>query len=230
MRAMASEQPLSVPEAILQRRNVRHFREEPIDDALLERLIQLTVRAPSSWNFQPWRIVVVREPARRALLAEACFRQPQVREAPVDFVFAVSQMGWRHTMDEIVETARRAGAWPETYVEMLRKVAPQSQEALGARLREFNTKDALIAATHLALAAESLGLGSAYLNGYDEEKVKDVVGAGGDPDIGVCLVMAVGHPAERGSDPGRLPISRTVFSEDLRTPWQGAAPGGAESV
>jgi nitroreductase len=98
--------PLSVPDAIRRRRNVRHFAPDPIDDALLIQLIDLTVAAPSSWNFQPWRIVVVRDEARRLLLCDACFRQPQVREAPVSFVFAISHSGWRATLDEVFPPRR----------------------------------------------------------------------------------------------------------------------------
>ena len=211
--------PLPVPDAIRQRRNVRHFAPDPIDDATLAQLVELTVSAPSSWNFQPWRIVVVRDPEQRARLTDACFRQPQVREAPVTFVFAISHSGWRATMDEIFEIATGRGAWAPERVQSLRQYATRFQEGVGDGLREFNVKDALIAATHLSLAAESLGLGSAFLNGYDEAKVKAVIGAEGDDDIGVALVMPVGVPTERGGNPGRLPLARTVFVDDLSHPW-----------
>lgn len=211
--------PLSVPDAIRHRRNVRHFAPDPIDDARLAELIDLTVAAPSSWNFQPWRIVAVRDEERRRRLCDACFRQPQVREAPVTFVFAISHSGWRATMDEVFEIAIAHGAWLPERTESVRQVAVRFQEGIGEGLREYNVKDALIAATHLSLAAESLGLGSAFMNGFSEDKVKAVIGAEGDDDIGVALVMPIGVPAERGQNPGRLPIERVVFLDDLEQPW-----------
>ncbi len=211
--------PLSVPDAILRRRSVRHFATTPVPDELLERLLRLGVAAPSSWNLQPWRIVVVRDAERRARLAEACYGQAQAREAPVLLVFAISQGGWREHLEEVVSTAVAKGAWSAEYAATFRRIAPQAQEGLGERLREFNTKDALIAATHVALAAESVGLGSSFMNGYSESKVKAVIGAADEPDIGVALVLALGTPLERGRDPGRLPLGATVFDGELARPW-----------
>lgn len=211
--------PLPTPQAILQRRSVRHYRDEPVDESLLARLLELTVAAPSSWNLQPWRIVVVQDAENRARLADACFKQPQPKEAGAVFVFAISHAGWRDVFDEVIDEATERGAWSAGYVEMFRKMAAGSQEGLGDRLREYNTKDALIAATHLSLAAESLGLGSSFMNGFDESRVKEVIGAADDDDIGVVLVLAIGHPEVRGQNPGRLPLSRTVFAESLDHPW-----------
>jgi len=211
--------PLSVPDAIARRRSVRHFEPAPVPDDVVERLLRLATSAPSSWNLQPWRIVVVRDPEQRARLAAACYHQPQVREAPVVFVFAIEIGGWRAAIDDVIRIASDAGAWTPEYVTGYRKYATGSQEAIGESLREYDTKDALIAATHLALAAESFGLGSCFMNGYAEEQVKAVIGAEGRDDIGVSLVLPIGHPAQRGSDPGRLPLSRTVFADSLHTPW-----------
>jgi nitroreductase len=215
--------PLPVPDAVLKRRNVRHFRPDPLAPGLLDRLVELAVKAPSSWNLQPWRIVVVRDAAQRERLYAACFGQVQVREAPVSFVFAISQGGWRSVMDDVVRAARERGAWEAGYADAMPRLATRAQEALGERLREYNVKDALIAATHLVLSAESMGLGTCFMNGYDEARVKEVVGAGADPDVGVALVLSVGYAERRGRDPGRLPLERVVFAERLDAPWRGAA-------
>ncbi len=53
------------------RRDVRHFRSEPLPDGTLERLIEIACLAPSVGLSQPWRFVVVDDPHRRAaVLAE----------------------------------------------------------------------------------------------------------------------------------------------------------------
>src|SRR5215213_10694600 len=49
-------------------RAVRHFTDQPVDDALIERLLRLASRAPSARNVQPWRFIVVRDqPTKGAL-------------------------------------------------------------------------------------------------------------------------------------------------------------------
>ncbi|CAN5166979.1 5,6-dimethylbenzimidazole synthase [soil metagenome] len=52
------------------RRDVRHFRSEPLPEGALERLIDTACLAPSVGLSQPWRFVVVDDPARRAAVLE----------------------------------------------------------------------------------------------------------------------------------------------------------------
>jgi 5,6-dimethylbenzimidazole synthase len=48
------------------RRDVRRFRTDPVDDALLDTILRLAVLAPSVGNSQPWRFVKVDDAHRRA--------------------------------------------------------------------------------------------------------------------------------------------------------------------
>jgi len=50
------------------RRDVRRFRRDPLPRGMLERLIQLACLAPSVGLSQPWRFVIVDDPARRAAI------------------------------------------------------------------------------------------------------------------------------------------------------------------
>lgn len=53
------------------RRSVRAFRKEPVPKAVLERLLEAAITAPSSTNRQPWRFAVVTSPSLKARLVEA---------------------------------------------------------------------------------------------------------------------------------------------------------------
>ncbi len=48
------------------RRDVRHFRPDPVDDGVLKRLRQAMELAPSVWNALPWRVLRVTDKALRA--------------------------------------------------------------------------------------------------------------------------------------------------------------------
>ncbi|MFM6006526.1 MAG: nitroreductase family protein, partial [Sphaerospermopsis kisseleviana] len=54
-------QALDVPTAILQRRSIKTFKPDSISPELLKQLVELTVAAPSSFNTQSWRIVLVQD-------------------------------------------------------------------------------------------------------------------------------------------------------------------------
>ena len=52
-------------ELLIWRRDVRRFRRDPLSEGTLERLIELACLAPSVGLSQPWRFVIVDDPARR---------------------------------------------------------------------------------------------------------------------------------------------------------------------
>ena len=47
------------------RRDVRHFRRDPVEPALIQHLLEVAALAPSVGNSQPWRFVLVEDPTRR---------------------------------------------------------------------------------------------------------------------------------------------------------------------
>jgi 5,6-dimethylbenzimidazole synthase len=55
---------------LIWRRDVRRFRTEPLPPGTLEHLIELACLAPSVGLSQPWRFVIVEDPARRRAVLE----------------------------------------------------------------------------------------------------------------------------------------------------------------
>lgn len=221
MSASTQVQPLDVPSAITQRRSIKTFKSDPIIPKLLKQLVELTVAAPSSFNVQPWRIVLIQDQEQKAALSAAAWGQKQIIEAPVTFVFATDPVAGEKDLTPILETASQSGAWNEKTVNYFREAIPQFQVGLGEKRREYAIKDALIAATHLVLAAESLGLSTCFMNGWVEEKVKDVIGAADNPDLAIAVLVPVGYAAEPRLNPGRLPLSENVWVDKIGNPYQG---------
>ena len=50
---------MNVSDAMMARKSVRAFTDEPIDNEVLESLLAKAARAPSGGNVQPWRIFVI---------------------------------------------------------------------------------------------------------------------------------------------------------------------------
>ncbi len=50
------------------RRDVRRFRTDSLPDGALENLLEIAALSPSVGNAQPWRFVIVDDPARRAAI------------------------------------------------------------------------------------------------------------------------------------------------------------------
>lgn len=208
---------LTVRQAALQRRSIKTFKTDAIPEEVLEKIIEETQSAPSSWNFQPVRTVMIQSPEQKEALAKAAWGQKQIVQAPVTFVYAVSIRGWETYMDEIIQQAKDSGAWPDKFAGFVRENAPGFQSSLGELEREYAIKDAMISATHTALSAQAYGLGTCFMNGWDEKQVKEIIGAGDDDDVAIALVLPVGYPDEshEPKNPGRLDRGKTFFIDRL---------------
>ena len=221
MSSSTQTQALDVPSAIVQRRSIKTFKPDSISPDLLKQLVELTVAAPSSFNVQSWRIVLVQEETQKQALCAASWNQKQILQAPVTFVFAADTAAGEKDLTPILEQGLATGAWNEGTVNYFKNAIPQFQAGLGDKRREYAIKDAMIAATNLVLAAESLGLSTCFMNGWIEEQVKAIIGAENDPNIAIAVLVPVGYAAEPRLNPGRLPLSVNVSVDKLDNPYEG---------
>lgn len=71
---------MQVSEAVVRRKSIRQFTDEPVDDAVLHDLVERAARAPSGGNVQPWRIYVLNGDSTRrfrAFIAGRPHEQPE---------------------------------------------------------------------------------------------------------------------------------------------------------
>jgi len=61
---------MTLPAFIEQRRSIRAFRPDPVDRALLDRLVEAACLAPAPHHSRPWRFVVVEGDAGKQALAD----------------------------------------------------------------------------------------------------------------------------------------------------------------
>jgi len=67
------------------RRDVRRFKRDPLPDGAIERLIGIACLSPSVGLSEPWRFVLIEEPARRARIRanfEACNKEALEMQDP----------------------------------------------------------------------------------------------------------------------------------------------------
>lgn len=74
---------MEVMEAINKRCSVRSYKDKPVEEEKLMRILEAARLAPSANNRQEWRFIVVRDKARRQRLIKAARDQAFVGQAPV---------------------------------------------------------------------------------------------------------------------------------------------------
>ncbi len=216
------------------RRAVRHFTSDPIPDGLLEKLLDIAHWAPSGYNLQPTHFVIVDDEAVKEELWKACMNQRQVKEAPATVVFTGDRKVVENHFEKIIALETEAGAMNPNYEKMYRKfvLLAFAQGPLGTgwlwkagllpmmqffrpipslpavQKRFWLAKQVLLASMVFMLAAESAGLATVPMEGFDEKRVKKVLGI---PRAHIVpLVIPVGYAADQDLKKSRLPVEELI--------------------
>ena len=97
-------------EAILERRATNSFKpDEDVPEEYLNAILQFGAQAPSGYNLQPWRFIVVRDEANRKRLQSVAYNQPKVGQAPVVVIAVGMKEEWKERAGEVSRKARSAG-------------------------------------------------------------------------------------------------------------------------
>ena len=218
MAKVAGEKPLS--EVIKDRRATNNFEEVPIHSADLEKIIRAGLEAPSGYNLQPWRFVLVRDREQKKKLRQAALGQAKVSEASVVVVACGDPQGWKDgDLEEMLKLAQEHGFTDEGMHKTIRQnVAgflggpPGKAGGVEPTFDLWVNRHVMIAFTTIMWMAEALGYDTAPMEGFIEDQVKQLLHI---PDrVRVVALLAIGR--RKGSDKpygGRFDSSRTVFAE-----------------
>jgi nitroreductase len=81
------------------RASIRAFRDQPVPEELLQRVLEAGRIAPSACNFQPWHFIVVRAPGQLDKLSES-YKRDWFRSAPVVIAICVDKdKAWSRRSD-----------------------------------------------------------------------------------------------------------------------------------
>jgi len=181
-------------QSIQERRSINFFEPnvELADDTIRE-LLSLANLAPSSFNLQPWRVVVVKDKERKKALRKCAFDQPKVEEASVVLIIiadpdAVELHGER-VLESWAELGYLAGEEQKEVSRSMMKQLYGDKTSLTRKI--FAAKNAALFAMNLMNAARGLGLETHPMDGFDEAAVKKAFGIPEDKII--PMLVAVGH-------------------------------------
>jgi nitroreductase len=198
---------------VAERRSTPAFDGTPVADGDLDAILAAGLQAPSSYNLQPWRFVVVRSAEGRRRLRMACFNQGKVEEAPVVIVGCGDADGWRNgDLDEMLRMGREGGM-PESFLEQMRSSVPVYMRE-HPNMAAWLNRQVMLAFATMMWAAESLGYDTAPMEGFETEKVREALKL--PLSYEPVALLAVGHAKGQGKyNGGRFNPARTVFDEEF---------------
>jgi nitroreductase len=179
-------------EAIKNRRSIRKFKNEPVDDKTLEILLDAARLAPSWANTQCWKFVVIRNGEIRSKIAEKLAVHGSSGNNP-------AANGIKAAPVLIIACA-------EKDVAGFSQGKPSTDKG-----NSWYMFDLGLAMENLVLAATSLGLGTVHVGLFDAAQVAEIIGV---PASHVVVSMTpVGYPEYLPSPRPRKELSEIVFHE-----------------
>ncbi|MBP3950726.1 nitroreductase family protein [Halalkalibacter suaedae] len=172
MAQQTTQERLTIQDLIESRHSVRKFVQETIPKEDIDRIFDLVRLSPSAWNLQPWRFHVVTDTDLKQKLQDAAYGQTQVTSAPA--VILVTS-----DMEDVIRN------FPETVHPGLSEEHKQTEIAnLSSLFGGMSVEDrgqwgltqTNIALGFLLVSLEGFGYSSVPMLGFDQEKVKEILG------------------------------------------------------
>lgn len=217
--AFPPEVQQALHEVVGARRDIRRFRPDPVPDDLLRHVIEAGHAAPSVGHSQPWRFIVVRDPATRERAAHLADQQRLTQ------AFAMTPEKGRQLLDLKLEGLREA---PVGLVVACDRRVP-SMGVLGrATFTEADVWGCVCAVENMWLTARAAGLGMGWVTLFEPADLAELLGL--PEGVETLGWLCVGWPDELPPGPGlerrawssKLPLDDVILHE--RWPAESDAP------
>ncbi len=202
-------------EAIRCRRAVRRYTDREVPEATVARLLRLALLAPTGHGAQSWGFVVVRDPGRRAALAELVIDGAsdyfRIFRAAGEGVTADQHALWaREYAEEVLGTYRRVPVW------ICAVTVPRFRhdDPLMEHVERFSDVTSVaFALENLLVGARALGLGTTPTNFhfFREARYRELLEL--PDDVGVHYLTPLGYPPE-------FPVGLRPAQAKARRPWR----------
>ncbi|MDP3851721.1 MAG: nitroreductase family protein [Luteolibacter sp.] len=198
-------------EAIESRRSVKHFDSaHQMTDDEIARLIGLAKLAPSSFNMQNYRFVLVRDPELRSQIRAVAWDQSQVTDASLLVILCADLTAHAN------EPQRYWAHAPQEVQDILVPALTPFYEGKPTLIRDEAMRSTGFAGMTLMLAARGMGYDSCPMIGFDAEAVAKLINL--PADHALSFMLAIGKQAKpvwpRGE---RLPDSEVVIQDRFPT-------------
>jgi nitroreductase len=183
-----------ISDTLLNRRTIRKYSSRPVEDKLLNEILNKGCRASTTGNMQLYTIIITREIDRKKELAPFHFNQKMVTEAPVVLTFCAD--------------FNRFNKW-----------CTESNADPGySNFLSFFTAaiDALLVAQTVCIAAEAEGLGICYLGTttYMAQNIIEVLKI--PKGVVPVTTITLGWPDEKPEQADRLPMEAVIHQETYK--------------
>lgn len=178
---------------VMKRYATKNFDGRKIPEEKVNELLEMIRYAPSSFNIQPWKIIVIKDQAIKDKLLPFSWNQPQVANCSHLLVFCANK-NILENINLIEKESIKKGAKPESIKEYI-KIMQDFEKSLDEEQKlNWAQKQTYIALGNALNGAKSLGFDSCPMEGFQPEEYSKILQLPGH------LVPTVACPIGYASD------------------------------
>jgi len=200
---------MNTKQAIETRRAVKHYdANHSMTPAEVNQLLSLAILSPTAFNIQNWRFVVVTDAELRKQIRKVAWDQAQVTDASLFIVLCADLKSWEKKPDQY---------WIDAPKEVREFILPAIDDYYRGKnqvQRDEAMRSCGIAAQTLMLAAKSMGYDSCPMDGFDFDKVAELINLPADHVIAMFVAIGKGTK-EAWPRPGQLNLNDVVIKNSF---------------
>lgn len=198
---------MNVAQAIEARRAVKHYDpNHRMTDAEIGKLMELARLAPTAFNIQNWRFVLVRDPELRKQIRAVAWDQAQVTDASLLIVLCADLKAWEK------DPGRYWANAPKPVHDYMASAIDQYYRGREWVQRDEGMRSCGMAAQTIMLAAKELGYDTCPMDGFDYDAVGKLINL--PPNHAVAMFVVVGKPTQAAWErPSQIPEREAVIIE-----------------
>jgi nitroreductase len=178
----------------------------------LEILEEAMLLAPSGFGIQPYKVFIIEDPETREKLKPAAYNQPPITDASHVLVFAYKKTVTDADVDSFVQRIADVRGQSRESLEGLETAVKSAMRTSVERgqIEAWSSRQPYIALGFLLQTAALLGIDATPMEGFDPEKVNEVLGL---TDHSAVVIAAIGYRDHENDWLAKLPKVRKPKSE-----------------
>lgn len=194
-----------------QRSSIRKYQQGvDIPQETLNQILEAAATAPSAWNLQHWKFLIIQDPENKSRILPIAYNQQQVVDASAVIIVLGDTKANENAEIVYGETVRAGFMTEEVKNQIVSSIDSyyESNEHAGTH---DAIRNAAFAAMQLMLAAKAHGIDSGPMGGYDAEALRKELNI---PDRYIpVLMLTLGYAEQPAHQTNRFPVDQLVIRE-----------------
>lgn len=210
MTQVQQEAGAALTNMILARHSVRRYKKDAaIPEEDLRQILEVASHAPSAWNLQHWKLLLIREKADKETLYPIANSQKQILDSAVTVAVLGDTEANRNAKAVFTQLAEAGGMSSELATRQIANI----NHVYEARGTQFGRDQALLNAglisMQLMLEAKALGYDTVPMTGFDAAAFTQAFNV--DPRYIPAILISIGVSDEPPHSSPRLPLDELLY-------------------